>query len=661
MIGSELRNLILKIRNERKNKGNTKGRVADTFDGMMAFVDSKFIRNSSESLTILGTPTLTDNTLHLKYTGENGVEQTVSADLSGLTPEVILPTKTSEFQNDGSDGVNPFITAQDIPEESLTSIQQPVLVGNILTIKYIGENGTLQEQSVDLSHLATIDIHIEDASYNAAANILTITDTEGFEYSVDLSEFSILTSTDAQGITTLTQEGVNKLIVSKVGQTGSYNDLLDKPNILTPADISGKLDKPSQDGSWVVTKSGAIISYTDASNFGKNIGNSHITSIANSSFTLGANYTINTSGYFFNITNLPDKSSDITFQEMLVQNSSGQVARGNGKFLAKTMPSLLTNAEKTIWKTEMNGGWTTATMSVGLISPPVMSKTLTTPTWVLLRGTNLNLNPANFSLQIISNTGSAVVVTIPNSQVQLQSATEIIFYYNMALLDVGDYKIRINNSVATYDTAISFNVSNNIEYIDFSGITWQKKTYNAVENPTAFASQGSASYKADANVKTLVSENVIVCAQKSSEIILPNEDFYIEFNFSVGSWGQGQGNNSSFYWGLMPSTSSLELVNQASVYLKCTGRTDSASKQVTLDNLPVLNENTIISGSPTIAGTFAIIRRGSAFTLIGSVGAAIKIMTKINGTYGMSLYMANSNTLSTAESSMSVVNAYKIN
>lgn len=111
----------------------------------------------------------------------------------------------------------------------------------------------------------------------------------------------------------------------------------------------------------------------------------------------------------------------------------------------------------------------------------------------------------------------------------------------------------------------------------------------------------------------------------------------------------------------MPSTSSLELVNQASVYLKCTGRSDTACKQITLDNLPISNENTIVSGAYTIVGTFAIIRRGSVFTLIGSAGNGIKIMTKTNGTYGMSLYMANSNTLSAAESSMSVVNAYKIN
>lgn len=193
-------------------------------------------------------------------------------------------TKTSELTNDGEDGVNAFITAQDIPEESLTTIQQPTLAGNILTIKYIGENRTLQEQTVDLSNLATIDIHIEDATYDASTNIITLTDTKGTTFNIDLSEFSILTRTDANGVTILTQEGVTKLTLSKVGQTGSYNDLLNKP---APIDISGKLDKPTTDGTWVVTKSGATISYTDASTLGKNISNSNLVWTADRTQNLG--------------------------------------------------------------------------------------------------------------------------------------------------------------------------------------------------------------------------------------------------------------------------------------------------------------------------------------------------------------------------------------
>lgn len=213
----------------------------------------------------------TQDSTTVSFTGDGTISNPLSADSNSISV-----TKTSELTNDGADGVNAFITAKDIPapidisnkadrdgsnitaiiswrqaldiynklevnnkfikggQETLTAIQQPVLVGNILTVSYIGENGVLQQQTVDLSSLATIDIHIEDATYDTSTNVITITDTEGAEYKIDLSEFSIITNTNVNGVTTLTQEAVTKLIISKVGQTGSYNDLLDKPNFTNP-------------------------------------------------------------------------------------------------------------------------------------------------------------------------------------------------------------------------------------------------------------------------------------------------------------------------------------------------------------------------------------------------------------------------------------------
>lgn len=41
----------------------------------------------------------------------------------------------------------------------------------------------------------------------------------------------MITNTDAEGITVLAQEGTTKLTVSKVGQSGDYNDLLYKPDL----------------------------------------------------------------------------------------------------------------------------------------------------------------------------------------------------------------------------------------------------------------------------------------------------------------------------------------------------------------------------------------------------------------------------------------------
>lgn len=116
-----------------------------------------------------------------------------------------------------------------ILNETQTTIQKPVLNGNILTILYTGESGVQQSQTVDLSSLVTNDIYIDDADYDAAQNIITITRNDGQQFKIDLSEFSIIVSTDTNGVVTVVQEGVTKFTISKVGTTGSYNDLLDKP------------------------------------------------------------------------------------------------------------------------------------------------------------------------------------------------------------------------------------------------------------------------------------------------------------------------------------------------------------------------------------------------------------------------------------------------
>lgn len=118
--------------------------------------------------------------------------------------------------------------------ETQTSIQAPLLNGNILTVYYTGENGVQQSQNVDLSSLAVPTNNITNATYDASTNIITLTKEDSTTQTIDLSEFSILSSTDVNGVTTLTQEDVVKATISKVGQTGQYSDLLNKPEETDP-------------------------------------------------------------------------------------------------------------------------------------------------------------------------------------------------------------------------------------------------------------------------------------------------------------------------------------------------------------------------------------------------------------------------------------------
>ncbi len=127
--------------------------------------------------------------------------------------------------------------------ETQTSIQNPQLNGNILTVFYTGENGVQQSKPVDLSGLITNDIRIENAEYDASQNIITITQNDGSAFHINLSEFSIIPATNPDGSVTLSQEGQEKVTLKKVAVTGSYNDLSDKPSFSGNDNLQNVIDR----------------------------------------------------------------------------------------------------------------------------------------------------------------------------------------------------------------------------------------------------------------------------------------------------------------------------------------------------------------------------------------------------------------------------------
>lgn len=519
MIQQELRNLILKIRNERKNKGNTKGRVADTFDGMMDFVDSKFIRNSSESLTTLGTPTLTDNTLYLKYTGENGVEQTVSADLSGLTPEVILPTKTSEFRNDGEDGLNPFITALDIPEVVL-----PTRTSELIND---GEDGN--------SFITLYDIPAPipqvNSNWNATSGpgVILNKPTELSQFNND-TRFITIDDIPEVDVSTKADKDASNLSAPNVISWRNALDIYSKSQVDTA--LALKLDKPQTDGSWVVTRSGTTYSYTDASNFGKNIGNSHITSIINSSFTLGANYTINTSGYYFNILGLPNKSADQTFDRIRVQDVSGREAFVDNPYHVLKNGLGRMTAEQGIELGQLfNGGSGSAgSINVNLISPPIVQQ-IDSVEYIYLRGINLNLNAVSKKIELLNAATNEVIVTIPDHHIQLYNdGLSLVFQYNPLNLPIGEYKIRLTSGPKIYVTTLLLKCVTNIDNINLDNITWDVIYNQPSDNIGNNVTVGRNTY-----IDNPVGERgqTIAISAKSSELFAQGDDFYLELQIST--------------------------------------------------------------------------------------------------------------------------------
>lgn len=140
--------------------------------------------------------------------------------------------------------------------ETQTSIQNPELNGNILTVFYTGENGTQQSKSVDLSGLVTNDISIENAQYDASQNTITIIQNDGSAFQINLSEFSIIPTISADGSVTLTQEGQDKVVLKKVAVSGSYNDLTDKPSFAGNDTLQNVVDRGNATTKPIVFNTG---------------------------------------------------------------------------------------------------------------------------------------------------------------------------------------------------------------------------------------------------------------------------------------------------------------------------------------------------------------------------------------------------------------------
>ena len=427
------------------------------------------------------------------------------------------------YKYDGVDFVDPFLNKLDKPLGLTISPDNKL-------IPVYGESGDNPEwlPSNTLGKVESVNnVGVTPGTKNIELNLSDIPDDVGYATDAELTQLS-----------------------------GALNLKIDKPTAsITALDTTWKyLPVLDEDGN------SRKIFGTDIL---KNIGNTDLTLTSVRNFTQGSySYTHATGGQLYNITGLPDKSADTSFSRMMVQNSTGQVAWGNGNTLIKNMPALLSDAEKTTWKTEMNGGWTTNTMSVGLISPPIINNNNNNNTWVLLKGTNLNLNPSSFKVEIMNEAGTTVLATVPNSQVQLyQNGIDLMFYYNFSTLGLGKYKIRLWNGVAYYTTSLFIELVNNVISFNLSNLTWQTKIYNDLVSKNISISPNNVSMSSDLKNtdnsefnEAQISTGTVVGTVQSNAIIDINgvpitwaDNFYINFDLNCQNYaraGAGITNNN---------------------------------------------------------------------------------------------------------------------
>ena len=110
---------------------------------------------------------------------------------------------------------------------------------------------------------------------------------------------------------------------------------------------------------------------------------------------------------------------------------------------------------------------------------------------------------------------------------------KFVFYENIFDLGIGNFKIGIWNGVAYYITPITFEVTNSINNIDLSTLTWDiVKSSEFASSPNGItANAGSINYTN--TTTTTANENLPQVSVKSSKIFNAGQNWFIKFNYTI--------------------------------------------------------------------------------------------------------------------------------
>ena len=359
-----------------------------------------------------------------------------------------------------------------------------------------------------------------------------------------------------------------------------------------------------------------------------------------SNFTLPTNWS--NASHTFNA--LPNKSKVATASEFIVRDSvTKELGYADGTIPFKSLPDNLTDFEKTEWKTKMNGGWTTATMNVGLITPPIVDKK-DQNYWITLLGVNLNLNPTSYKVWLVSvdNDVEYEVGLNNNGGVQLfTNGTSLVFYYNFKNLPLGKYKVKLFNGVAYYTTGdlYTVNVVDSMIIKDLSSLNWKTKVMNDAST-SSVALGNSVLFKHPESIPK-ADDNNYVLAFLSDVITNVDENFSIDIVFE-----RAYTNRNTTSWvfvGLVDgSIANPALLNQTLCYGALRGNNSKAYIEAYANN-----QNNVFANSGTYVYNYSIkmtmIRQGNQLTVvyIGSNGTTFSSTTIPTSSLKIGLYIQN--------------------
>lgn len=404
-----------------------------------------------------------------------------------------------------------------------------------------------------------------------------------------------------------------------------------------------------------------------AGDLGKNVANSALTSVAGAGLTLGANWTLNTSGFYYNITGLSDSSNDSTVDMLLGQNSSGRIFKTNAKEVFKKLPNILTIAEKEQFGISWNNQYSNGSMNVYSITPTVI-KNDHVVRYLVLQGLNLNVNPATTSVKFIpvGNSIGTGEIDCLGFQTFADGKSLIVSVYGDTLPADVQYNIVIRTTsptIQTHRTTNSINVVTNINSIDVNNLAWQIKAYTAGQEGTVFTPNGALfAYSSSPDNKAYAYEpNQIVLSAKSDAIFAVNTNFYLEINFSLSNSGTTAVSDAYdfyAYLGLLQSSLPISLSDNSFLRIPMAAFRSGGYSSVVVWNNIVTNPNKIELSGGLLNANLVIMRTGNIYTQFLTVGSTTIIQSVTSTTEAVSVSLVVSNGTTKKNINGSIVQAF---
>ncbi|MEI7488107.1 MAG: hypothetical protein WCJ72_11995 [Chryseobacterium sp.] len=536
---------------------------------------------------------------------------------------------------------------------------------------YVNENGKILAGMIEALGLTDLIEAVETTIATFAAN--------SANYTFQNNDFIAIPNNGSYSL--YMYKGGSKTTVGNYLPTGLTNITIAMVQGLQSA-LDAKLDKPSAAGNFFVNRTGTISGYraiSPAANYLLFWNNTDF--VVSEIYCNAGKYGIGTTtpSEMLHLNNGRIRAKAMVFDDN-PESLPYQITHTNRRFYGadltgtarmfmfrdftdyKALWEGFTDAQKNEIKTIANGGWTTATMSVAIISPPIVDKQ-NKPYWINLKAANLNLPPTNFKVELctgssVSADTATVVAVIPGAQVQLYTnGIDLTFYYNFKDIPEGTYKLRLWNGVAYYLISFTLNVVAQVNRVDLNNIVWSRKINNNATSPVITESGASVSYSSDPNVKAMADDSSFVAARKTNQLVGADEDFYmtVEITGSTSTITNANGSMTHFV-GLVNSASTVDLLNQTVVNVRAQQRYWYPFTIFFPDNSP----NSLSHNIPSPYGLSVIfMRRGGSWTIIITYNNQTLLYTKTGYTGAISFGMYNQNTAAATGISANIVELYK--